>query len=411
MEMLELEAGVQMEEKITERVYRATFNGRSVVTKRINPEAASIQILRSMDHESIMRIEGLVDDLLLMEDCGAIDISFCLTTVNMNSIMVQLLGACQFLHERMIRHGNINPHTIMVQGHSVKLIDFRHACFTGFCELQGTATDFSAPEISGGSATTLADMWSVGLVYYAMASQTMGWPSLYDAHILSHPIQDQRVMYAIRTCLRVEPRRRFTALMLLDFFTEVLGVQPPQPRMSQFHVAMGQLLRGEITYLASVDGVASSLDCLVAFAAGRWIWERDLTASQGLLAAWESAIDQGGRCSKPQVLMEQLLLAGKLLPFIVTRILLKLEDGLVVQYKDRIVDIVIEGMGNLTAIEPISRLMHKCHQPNIVKIIDLLSQQARSYDAAQRECDSHRQRAEGLQGYIDSIKTLVLSGI
>lgn len=411
VEGVELEDGIQFEEKITEKVHRASYQGSLVVVKRIPHDSVMPRLLRSLDHEHIMRMVGLVDELLLMEDCGSAELALALPSVDGESVMAQLLSACQFMHERMIRHGNISPYTVMVKCQKVKLVDFRDATFIGFCNLEGRVTAFGAPEIADGTATTLADMWSIGLVYYAVAAKTLTWGVPYSEHVLSNPVQDARIMYAIRTCLQLDPRRRFTASMMLDYLEHFMGTPTPQPLASEFHVALSQFLRGEIPCLSRLEDVAANLDCLVAFAVGRWNWACDLSSSQSLLTAWETAIEQGGTCSKPRILLDQLIQAGRYLPAAATRILMKLDDELILERRDEVATIVVEGLGNHTAIEPVIRMMQRLKQSHAVKLLGLIGQQAQTLELTLREAEAHKRKAEGLQGYIDSIKNIVNSGI
>ncbi|EDO49547.1 predicted protein, partial [Nematostella vectensis] len=96
-----------------------------------------------------------------------------------------ILNALCYLHELNIVHLDIRPANIMVQGSDVKLIDFGNArklkSRHGEVGVVVGNPSFTAPEVLSFEPVNMAaDMWSVGIVTYALLSGQLPFPGDND---------------------------------------------------------------------------------------------------------------------------------------------------------------------------------------------------------------------------------------
>ncbi len=91
-----------------------------------------------------------------------------------NDILVQILRALEYIHSRNIMYRDIKPGNIMVDGTSVKLMDFGLAGFElkGESKVKGTMQYFS-PEAINKKVGYSMDIFSLGLVYFEMLTGEM----------------------------------------------------------------------------------------------------------------------------------------------------------------------------------------------------------------------------------------------
>lgn len=146
---------------------------------------------------------------------------------------VQILRAVVFLHERLISHRDLKPENILLDSNmNIKLADF------GFCMqtkshnmLLSTPCGspfYAAPEIVAGQMYDgkKADVWSLGVVLYTMATASLPWTSTVEEelyHQISHGIfqipscVSKECREVILACMQVDPNKRPIASQISNF--------------------------------------------------------------------------------------------------------------------------------------------------------------------------------------------------
>ncbi|CAE7910752.1 unc-43 [Symbiodinium sp. KB8] len=96
----------------------------------------------------------------------------------------QILDATRYLHEQGFVHRDVKPENLLVLKTSfrpqLKLADFNVATAFQRGELMTKrcgSLGYMAPEVVKGSYSELCDLWSVGVVFYEMATGMRLWPS------------------------------------------------------------------------------------------------------------------------------------------------------------------------------------------------------------------------------------------
>jgi serine/threonine protein kinase len=173
---------------------------------------------------------------VIMEYCSAGDVlslihlSGALAEAQCRQFFREILLALEYLHERKISHRDIKPENILIDGSgSAKLADFGLSQFMARDRLMDTlcgSIEYCAPEILRGAAYDgmKADVWSLGVLLYVMATGIMPWasrdpPEIYAqamAGDLSAPVSAApAVMMIARRMLDPAPEARPTVAELI----------------------------------------------------------------------------------------------------------------------------------------------------------------------------------------------------
>ena len=331
---------------ISTHIYQVKWKGGPTVVKRtpINEAKHTSRLLQSLDHPHIIKLVDLRLDVsfgyIIMEIAGSVRLSEIITnlTIPPLQIVVQLTSACQHMHDRCVRHGSISTETIMLSqvesNVQAKFISFGCASFTGFCDFgvkkQPPHPAFTAPEIiTSSQATCAADIWSVGLVIFAMLSQkpVSTWGSDARSFVIDNiPLAPPGAAFAIRSCLRIQAKNRFSAAMLHSMIEELIpteGSIQPQPISPIDAVLWEQPHAAAQLLVACTETPASILPCfdaLLSHMTARWNWE--CSDSVIILRAFTFLFGQAAFFTdQPPILMEQLMHAGATNPEIVTNLL------------------------------------------------------------------------------------------
>ena len=207
-----------------------------------------ISVMRSIDHVNICKCYETFeqDDLifLVLEHCPGDDLLKRVLSGKMKNIgdvkhvFLQICHAVKYLHDMGIAHGDIKPENVLVDDHGlVKLTDFGY-CHTSY---EGTNDDksgtllYAAPElfIDGIFRPMRADMWSLGVTLFSMATGQFPFPDGDDAYTVRQILKGNLlfpremnldVKNLVKKLLVLDPTRRLTIDEVLaePFFESVM---------------------------------------------------------------------------------------------------------------------------------------------------------------------------------------------
>ena len=152
-------------------------------------------ISRLQRHENIVEYQrhfekdGLL--IIVFELCPVGDLLTAIMDGEFNNLTdlkrayVQILSAVAFLHENNIAHGDIKPENILFDAsHTPKLTDFGycHRCRIGSQKDKSGTLFYAAPQLlrKGNFDTHKADVWSLGITFFAMAASQFPFPDGND---------------------------------------------------------------------------------------------------------------------------------------------------------------------------------------------------------------------------------------
>ncbi len=176
----------QYRKEVALKVIRAGQDSGSVITRFKNER----QILASLEHPNIARLlDGgtteavmpyLVMELIEGQPIGEYCDEHKLSITDRLKLFIEVCGAVQYAHQRLIIHRDIKPSNILVTSDGTpKLLDFGIAKLLG-SDLQSQQNDtltafrvltpgYASPEqIRGESMTTASDVYSLGVVLYEL---------------------------------------------------------------------------------------------------------------------------------------------------------------------------------------------------------------------------------------------------
>jgi eukaryotic-like serine/threonine-protein kinase len=181
----------QYEKEVAIKLVRGGYDTTSVLD-RFRHER---QILASLDHPNIARLldGGTTEDgipYLVMELIEGIPVDrYCdVNQLNVNQrlrLFVQVCGAVQYAHQRLVIHRDIKPGNILVTKEGVpKLLDFGIAKILDPASSSETTIaspmtpEYASPEqIRGEPITTATDVYSLGVVLYQLLAGRSPYPA------------------------------------------------------------------------------------------------------------------------------------------------------------------------------------------------------------------------------------------
>jgi serine/threonine protein kinase len=206
-----------------------------------------VRLLQRLSHEHILHFHELVNqgDLIFIVTencCGGDFLSWILEgrlkqKSTMKRLFYEVVMAVKYLHEQGIAHNDIKPENVMIDGSGrAKLIDLGFAndrLIVGEDAKYGTLI-YAAPELlrSGQYHTQKADIWSLGILLYGMATGNFPFDGKDDRKIVRQIRQgklkvphsmDNNIKAMIKrlTTLKVNERPTITAVAEDHFFDEV----------------------------------------------------------------------------------------------------------------------------------------------------------------------------------------------
>lgn len=169
-----------------------------------------VRLSQNLDHKYLLKTVDVVYDekfiFLISEYCNNRELLKYITSVQVLSerevsrILKQLVEAVFYLHSRNIAHRDIKPENILLdENMDIKLCDF------GLCrcfepnELLSTACGspfYTAPEVILGTGYDgkKSDIWSMGIVTYAMSMGCLPWKETNQLQLLKHIVDTDVVI-------------------------------------------------------------------------------------------------------------------------------------------------------------------------------------------------------------------------
>jgi serine/threonine protein kinase len=226
---------------------RNMLNGERVALKLVNKRQCieqELNIINRISHPNIIRTHGVLQEsdlvVIAMEYCPENLIDW-ITKIPLISEYAALCSfhyitcALQYLHALGIVHGDIKLDNILVDDNYIpKLADFGYASTEVYKSGDKSGTlIYAAPELfSKGSADMrAADIWSLGIVFYAMITNRFPYPNVDDVHLIhliSHGILDYNVIKneSIRSLLikmtSLNPAKRPTITEIVNEVEELI---------------------------------------------------------------------------------------------------------------------------------------------------------------------------------------------
>ena len=160
-----------------------------------------VEILRSLDHPCILRIFEYFEDkfsyYIVMEYCPGGDLFEKMESVKKFTeeqaakIMQQVFSVLFYMHTKGIIHRDIKLENILIvdeESLMIKVIDFNIAVFnktkSKLSKMTGTPS-YMAPEVIRGCYTDKCDLWSCGVLLYALISGEFPFDAEFHDQLLA----------------------------------------------------------------------------------------------------------------------------------------------------------------------------------------------------------------------------------
>lgn len=211
-----------------------------------------IRIQQRLRHPNIVHLIDLLKDdnsyYIVMEDCPNGELfkyimaKKRLSEDEARSFMFQILHGLKHLHSNGIVHRDLKPENILLDcQHRAKIADFglsRNVTFSGLASTRCGSLLYAAPECMAGSEYDgrLADVWSCGVILFAMVFGKLPWTQRDNQHGLIDEILSKEVEFprgASPACIDLmakmlmkDPERRIMVDEALEH--DFIGADPSQ---------------------------------------------------------------------------------------------------------------------------------------------------------------------------------------
>jgi tRNA A-37 threonylcarbamoyl transferase component Bud32/tetratricopeptide (TPR) repeat protein len=257
------------------------------------------QILAGLDHRNIARLlDGgttdhgvpyLVMELVAGEPIDGYSAARNLGVRDRVQLFLQVCAAVSYAHQHLIVHRDLKPNNILVTPDgSVKLLDFgiaklleadkptMEAAGGTVTTLRAMTLEYASPEqLSGGTVTTVSDVYSLGVVLYRLMTGKSPYAVRANeaariAEILSdatptRPSQIARKVDGdldniLLMALRKEPQRRYASVeQFADDLRNYLSGMPVKARGNSLRYRAGKFVRRRKVEMAAGGFVACAL--------------------------------------------------------------------------------------------------------------------------------------------------------
>jgi len=164
----------------------SSVNTREVFAIKVltnDKKSCEAKLMKKLRHSNIVNIHCVYETrhttYLVMERCSDGDLFDSivqhggrLSESFSKRVIIQVVEALRYLHSEVrVAHLDIKPSNLILDGDSIKVIDFGAAKSlksSGICDHVVGSTGYIAPEIYLGSFTEASDIWSLGIVLYEM---------------------------------------------------------------------------------------------------------------------------------------------------------------------------------------------------------------------------------------------------
>lgn len=147
-----------------------------------------------------------------------------LDPAKVKEILVPVVDALAFVHEKGFVHGSVKPSSIVLIGGQWKLSSDEMARAGEPVKLNRELDTYDAPEFGGGPLTAAADMWSLGMIVVEACSQrTPVWDRNMAGDLGVPDWLPQPFREIARECIRWDPTKRISTAKVKDLLarTEV----------------------------------------------------------------------------------------------------------------------------------------------------------------------------------------------
>jgi calcium-dependent protein kinase len=139
-----------------------------------------VEIMRCSDHPNIVRLFEVIENAshiyLIMEYCEGRDLADLLHHKHSipegeaAALMQQTISGLNYLHMRSICHRDLKLENLMLSTSCLKIVDFGLAtiCKEGVMNTKVGSCNYVGPEVLTGEYTIACDIWSLGVVLYAL---------------------------------------------------------------------------------------------------------------------------------------------------------------------------------------------------------------------------------------------------
>lgn len=160
-----------------------------------------------------------------------------LTTDETREMLVPVIDALAYLHEKGFVHGHLKPSNVLVVDDHVKLSGDNVAA-GGMRSRFEPAQMYDAPEVTSGVLTSGADVWSLGMMLVETLTQrTPEWDRASNREPVLPATMPRAFADIARDCLRVDPEARCTLAEIKERLEPSKPIAFPAAKMEQTQAA------------------------------------------------------------------------------------------------------------------------------------------------------------------------------
>ena len=160
-----------------------------------------------------------------------------LTTDETREMLVPVIDALAYLHEKGFVHGHLKPSNVLVVDDQVKLSGDNVAA-GGMRNRFEPAQMYDAPEVMSGVLTSAADVWSLGMMLVeTLTQQTPAWDRASSREPALPTTMPRAFADVARDCLRLDPEGRCTLKEIKERLEPSKPIAFPAAKTEQLQAA------------------------------------------------------------------------------------------------------------------------------------------------------------------------------